>query len=598
MKSKLKYFFNLENCLFCICALSVIIISLTCLNSLYPFSGSDFRQHLSWLLSNHILILKNGIHTIYWTPSFGGGVPVFPNPQSMQFSLPQCLIFFFNPWVSINFTLAIFLAIGAVYIFRFFLLITEKRITAIVGAVFFMCTGFYINHICAGHLDFHSYPLIAALYFYIFAIHRPLLSRSIKFSIILSYMVYTGGFFCVLMFFFSMLICIPLLIYLYKDFFKRKLQIFKLVISGILLSFLLCSAKLVAVWHFMRFFPRIIGYTTQVPFSQACVSVLAQLFYVPFYLLFVSDKGCVSRLRFITGTHFGLWELDIGMPLLLSLFIGLSLLIRPLILINFLKKKKNRVVWLVLCITAVICVLEFTIVKGSFYRILKKMPVLKSIHVNVRFAGCFIIPLIVIFVFGFERLKMNQRLFNFLCVIIIVFTIYNYSFYVKIPEFIHSAFDIRKSIILWDKIRENIRDFKVKYVKDISDMEALFQNATSRYPYFPVFGYKLSKFKPEIKLGKVDEIVGNGFNMTNPVSLVYPFANNLKLFSKISKYDFENFSLFINYKIPKWHISKLQVVANYITIISFSIFLIYFLLPYLTVARTGHYLRKRASKCN
>ena len=42
-----------------------------------------------------------GLIIQWYTPSFVGGRPVYPNPQDLQFSLPQFLLWIVNPWIAI-----------------------------------------------------------------------------------------------------------------------------------------------------------------------------------------------------------------------------------------------------------------------------------------------------------------------------------------------------------------------------------------------------------------------------------------------------------------------------------------------------------------
>src|SRR5438132_10043226 len=65
------------------------------LNLYWPHIGFDFRYFLPELLDVRLHQLQEGWWSVqWWTPSFGAGLPAFPNPQHSQFMLAQFLV----PW--------------------------------------------------------------------------------------------------------------------------------------------------------------------------------------------------------------------------------------------------------------------------------------------------------------------------------------------------------------------------------------------------------------------------------------------------------------------------------------------------------------------
>jgi hypothetical protein len=63
----------------------------------YPLVGHDFRLYIPRLIDSHLFYKVNGLAIEWYTPSFGGGLPAYPNPLQMQFSLPQLFTWYFNP---------------------------------------------------------------------------------------------------------------------------------------------------------------------------------------------------------------------------------------------------------------------------------------------------------------------------------------------------------------------------------------------------------------------------------------------------------------------------------------------------------------------
>src|SRR5512133_3076938 len=70
-------------------------------NLLFPLVGQDFKYSVPRLIDTYLHYKINGLSIQWYTPSFGGGLPAYPNPQHIQFSLVQLLMAFLNPWTAI-----------------------------------------------------------------------------------------------------------------------------------------------------------------------------------------------------------------------------------------------------------------------------------------------------------------------------------------------------------------------------------------------------------------------------------------------------------------------------------------------------------------
>ena len=84
--------------------INILVISLFIIlytNSTYPTVGNDYRLFGPRLLDTFLYYKVNGFGIEWYTPSFGGGLPAYPNPLQMQFSFQQFFTLFTNPWVAI-----------------------------------------------------------------------------------------------------------------------------------------------------------------------------------------------------------------------------------------------------------------------------------------------------------------------------------------------------------------------------------------------------------------------------------------------------------------------------------------------------------------
>src|SRR5262245_58418926 len=79
----------------------------------YGRLGQDYFLFMPKLLDGAFWYKTNGLFAVPWfTPSFGGGLPAFPDPQSMYYSVPQFLSFFISPFTAVKLTFILFGVIG------------------------------------------------------------------------------------------------------------------------------------------------------------------------------------------------------------------------------------------------------------------------------------------------------------------------------------------------------------------------------------------------------------------------------------------------------------------------------------------------------
>jgi hypothetical protein len=82
------------------------------LNRTYPLIGHDYTYFLSRLFDTYLHYRINGLRIQWYTPSFGGGLPAYANPQQAQFSLPQLLTCFVDPWKAYIASVLVYATVG------------------------------------------------------------------------------------------------------------------------------------------------------------------------------------------------------------------------------------------------------------------------------------------------------------------------------------------------------------------------------------------------------------------------------------------------------------------------------------------------------
>ncbi len=129
--------------------------------------GHDWAHKLPLLLDGASWFLRSGFAPLPWfTPSFCGGVPLFPHPASFYVSLPQLLSFVTDPLRAAHSALLVFAGLGLA---GSYLLLRRtyraREWPALLGAGLFLWNGFFAHRMLIGHLEFHGFmltPWIAA----------------------------------------------------------------------------------------------------------------------------------------------------------------------------------------------------------------------------------------------------------------------------------------------------------------------------------------------------------------------------------------------------------------------------------------------------
>ena len=562
----------------------ILSIQTWLLNLHYPLIGSDLELYFARLIDVYLHMKIDGIFSVqWWTPTFGGGIPAYPNPLHLQFSVTPYLMFFFTPWVAVQFTYAIFATIGYFLIYNYIHNHTKWGFhVAICSACIFTTNGYFLNHILVGHVNYCSFTIIA-LVPYIISSSWSQKRCILVFSLCITYLVYSAGFPTVYLIYISfghLFLFLPLI--------KREPYQFRkvftvLLISHLIILCLVCS-KFTAVTLHMDVFPRIKEYFSWQPYYQVIlVSSFAQLFawriLIPFE--FMLPIPADSILFWLIGSRYEFWENDVSLSPVVPVVIFVFSLLRLSEIKRFLKIPTNQTA-VIFILISLWCSIEMTMGKGLFWTIVKDLPVIKSTHVNVRYAGALILLFSLLFAFCFSKLtsKTNSRLKIGFSLIIISTTFASMVSY-------HSIIDQKESYrnyhahnaeSTWSSVSSNTMTNRISTIMDVSPKAQMIlfeNNATSLMPLDPLYGYHGEYFQSSLSLGPIEKIDEDGFyNFHNPITFYNPAKASLPR-EKIHSNDQENFYLFINRKQPSWELPFIQKVANYITLASMILYFLY-----------------------
>ena len=598
---RLKTAISLPTSIPILCGSITSLIVVLLMNRDFPIVGHDYRYFILRMLDTKLFMLLNGPAIQWYTPSFGGGLPAYPNPQQIQYSIVQFLALAMDPWKAVLLSTFLSTFVGFVAFQRFLVKVMNFHWTSsTLGAIFFIGNGFFIEHMIVGHIGHQLFPLGGAILLEAGDKDRSILKGGVVIALIVAMMIHQTGFYVLAILALSLAMLLPLIL-IYRPGAILPSNVWRKLGFGLILASLIASSKIHAVMAMMQLFPRAVSDHYAIGIGQALIGLVAQLlgamFLAPFLLFTGGDVSTLSGgLSNITGAYYGIWETDIGLSPVLTvlLLVALVRLMRALRQRGLhLAAPVPTATWLIL-LAAVWLTIEMTFARGLFYPFIKSLPVIRSMHVNVRFAAAFILPLILIGIIEYERLTADrspQRMFTITVALAwAALLVYN-----LLPADIYSRNYDLTDTLKTDAAIGQPDYFPVDHVARIEDAEVFTAHATNILYYEPLLsdydrikGYILSKdVVPQVHPGLVTEVEDGFYNMTNPASLFFPKENGLQPFERIKVGEEEQLRAFIERKQPDWIIPPLQRVLDWLSLVAFLVSLGLILLPTELARRQG-----------
>lgn len=586
VKNKVKYYYPVISGIVIIAAFYLIFKSY--FPNKYGKLGHDYSYYLPNLLDGTFWYHVNGILEIPWfTPSFGGGLPKFPNPQSLYYSIPQFLCFFVNPILCLRITLLLFGAIGYygcyVVLKKIFLL---SSTTSNVGATIFLFNGFFIHRLIIGHLSFHGFMLFP-LFIYFILHNIAIKDNRIKTifynctlaAVIFAYLIYSGAFYII-----PSLIISTALAILFFDIATNSTcskQAFSRLFISVLGGCLLGAAYLNATFSFLHYFPRNL-------YPLPGISNVFQLLSICFNSLFFDSpfefaNHIMMNKKWYLDKHE--FEFGVGVIPLLILCSGIYYTaIKRKILLTLLSRNK-----LVTLLTILLLLIPISI---NFYtpgwnHFLKSLPLMKNSSSNFRWL-CTYIPFIILLSSVLLDKIMNtiklKKIAGFgLIVFVVISNLFkNRDFYTKQfydPEPLLNAYNRFETGNLKPEIESVNGVITDDQGRKITGNNLFVSGSSQIYPYEPIFGYRLENYPLKyLTTGSVWNINPFGvYNFKNPAYYIFPEENHGFPGDHFKQEEKNKLEQFINYRTFDFSLSTNQKIANTISmagivVLLFSIF--------------------------
>jgi hypothetical protein len=228
----------------------------------------------------------------------------------------------------------------------------------------------------------------------------------------------------------------------------------------------------------------------------------------------------------------------------------------------------NKVIAVLLLCVAIWLVTDLTLAQGWLYNLVKPLPVLRSLHANVRFTSAFIFPLALLGAYVFHRIFNGRKWVNTATLLVALSTLVMLSLYLAIPEDVHVRnFNLKSALPVYAQIDKGW-NFTLQNVAEITDMQVFKEQDSNLASQDPMFGYTGEYFKPKAVVGPILAVKNGYYNLTNPASFVFPEENKLQPFDLFREDQKADLELFINHRQPNFAISNWQKIADGISFVT------------------------------
>ena len=558
------------------------------------FLGHDYESVIPNLVFGKIWFSNNFLSIPWYTPSFCCGIPFFPDPQSMYYSIPQIIFLIFNPILSIK---IIFFILSAFSYIGMFLLMRKNFkfniYVSLLCASLFLFNGFFVYRAIAGHVAYLSYIFVPLYCFFLINSYESKSESLNNIYLILSAIIFANFFHSgsgpIIFIIFTSILSVLLL---YSHLINSLRIIFKLILS-LVLGTLIALSKIIASLFFLSNFPR------QYPAMEfhSLISFI-KTFFLSFFL---NPNEQYFNENIKSMFPFGVHEIEYSLsvvPIILLFFVF------------FLNKKffkfnyYNIRLFFLLTIIFFIPIL-FNVNFLNQFKLIQTIPFLNSTWVQVRWMLIYILPIIILAGLIIESIDISFKK-KYLAISLIFILLAQNLIKDKSWHVNDQKYSIKNATDFSLKMKKGI-DLEIKgpailmnefnspkKINNKNDM--FFQSYSPLTCYQPIFGYGLEQlnakgifFNSKIILqdnsyilysDKLDER-DDHLMFFNPSCFLFPKENNCLPGDTFKISEKEKLIKFTKYKKFKFQQNGFQIISNYVSIFTFLGCLIYLMYHFL-----------------
>lgn len=494
---------------------------------------------------------------------------MYGNPQDMYYSVVQLLTLVMDPWQGIQASILFVMALGYFGWYRFGRdVLSFSSPWAHLLSLIILGNGFYLLHMIVGHLTFHTVPLLGLLLWMLFDLRRDttrsLSLRASGFALTCAYALYAGYPIVLVFAALATALLLPLDLLLSKHSVERFRLLSTRMLACGATAFLLGASKLVAIWSFMRFFPRHYPFDTFTVESASTLLFIARSFwYIPQGRFLFEPAGVQW------GTHE--YSMFLSPVTLMGLLCGGVLLM----------KKRE---WLALHKRLAIALFLYTLLLTTFFvqltrgygvipSILQKLPLLQSLHVTSRFLYLFSLCISVAGIFCAReciRAWKVERWERFCVAVASILTLAALPLaYLPLLRSAELGSSVEYASIRMQLHPPTFLERPVAYVQDGKlDLQHVLDGTTALHCFEPLFGYYGEQWTTSLVEGPSDSETSGFFNLLHPACFEYPEENLCRPGDRIATTDRENFENFRRGMPVTWKLSRLQTVSDRVSLLT------------------------------
>ena len=543
--------------------------------------GHDYTLAIPGLIDGYIWYLKNGFISPPWfSPSFNAGQPFFADPQSIFYSIPQFLVFFIEPIKAIYISILLFAVAGfsGMYFFTRTQLSVD-RWRSLICATIFLFNGFYVHRMIVGHFGYQAFMLVPILAMALLrqlsdriTLRQDVLAGSIA-GVILGYCFQAG--LTTLIIPATMGVAALILLKLVMEQKAISVALYIRLLFAIVVAIGLSASKLVAglslMQHFTRDFYPLPGISS---ISGVLLAVFQMLFYSSEHA-YQTLTPLWSNMQWAAQPH----ELAFGLtPLVFLVLVFWPVFNREALRFKSISTPNIR---LPLTFLGLILIIPVVMLYYSpeWNSILKKTPLISSTTSPWRWM-IIVIPILSLLGGLAVGAKGRYRYISgmvLLAGIPLLNSLEDRSFYdsQNTPN--------EEMVAFFKDVKAGKISPSIQQIADPQTVFGMYPNALFALGlspiacYNPLFGYRLeklnfSKLQPGSYLIEKDGY----YNFRNPACLVFPKENNCKIWDNFSTNQKKELESFVSYRGFPFTRSKVQSVADFITLMTLVSLLVYF----------------------
>ncbi len=549
--------------------------------------GSDYGYFLPALYDGFIWFKQNGLGAVPWfSPSFCAGIPFFPNPQSLYYSIPQFMTFAVGPFWAI--VLSTFLLVSLGYLGAFRLFKKGFRVDgwmASLGAAMFILNGFIMHRLVVGHLGMQPYLLTPLLITFLLPRHSKAGWATqwldiLAATAILAYMIQAAM--AVLLLPVALSIAITLLIWLgIHGTTKAAGQVITKGLAVALFAFGLSYAKLEAARQLMAVFPRdSYALPGTESFWGSVLLAAKSLFWGHAYelgrtLLVNWDQSILQPQEF---------EYSLSPLPLFLIAAGFITMLRHWPMRHPRQWTRSQWIGMLAILAALLIPLLLNWHQPTLAKLYKAVPVLKNSSSLLRWYVVYILPIVLVAVLSIwhSKLRRHTRLMFIIGgALLLLFHFSNdWSYYQHenrsfSPDVIIKAYHRYGADANPPHIDELVEftDDHGQVIRPIDMNAAMALGKSPIHCYEPLFGYSLEHFNADdLRPTSPLELHAGKLNFKNPACYLFAEANHCKPGDRFGLDEKQKLMALLAYRSYSFQMSASQIRANRISLAGLGLY--------------------------